>query len=60
MECNRYNLEELEGRSLDFEDCGAQINYQNLHTKIWYVIMYLIPYKILYKIHTYTSNLCIV
>ncbi len=29
-------------------------NYQDLHTKVWYVTMYLIPYKILYEIRTYT------
>jgi hypothetical protein len=40
-----------------FEDFEAQIHYQDLHTKVWYVVMYLIPYKILYKICTYTSNL---
>ncbi len=41
-------------------DWEAQIHYQDLHTKVWYVIMYLIPYKILYEIHTYTLNLCII
>jgi hypothetical protein len=44
----------------EFEDCEAQIHYQDLHTKVWYVIMYLISYKILYEIHTYMSNLCII
>jgi hypothetical protein len=53
LEWIKYNLEELEGSNLDFEDCGAKIHYQDLHTKFWYVIMYLIPYKILYKIHIY-------
>jgi hypothetical protein len=37
----------------EFEDWEAQIHYQDLHTKVWYVIMYLIPYKILYEIRTY-------
>ncbi len=60
LKWNKYNLGELDGRSLNFEDCETQINYQDLHTKIWYVIMYLISYKILYEIHTYVSNLCIV
>jgi len=39
LEWSKCNLGELEGRSLDFEDCGAQIHDQDLHTKIWYVIM---------------------
>ncbi len=60
LKWSKYNLRELEGKSLDFEDCEGQIHYQDLHTKNWYVIMYLIPYKILYNIHTYISNLCIV
>ncbi len=38
----------------EFEDSEVQIHYQDLHTKVWYVIMYLIPYKILYEICTYT------
>jgi len=38
---------------MEFEDREAQIHYQNLHTKVWYVIMYLIPYEILYEIRTY-------
>ncbi len=38
----------------EFEGWEVQIHYQDLHTKVWYVIMYLIPYKILYEIHTYT------
>jgi hypothetical protein len=32
-----------------------QIHYQDLHKKVWYVIMYLIPYKILYEIYTYVK-----
>jgi hypothetical protein len=47
LEWSKYHLGELEGKSLNFEDCEGQIHYQGLHTKIWYVIMYLIPYKIL-------------
>ncbi len=38
----------------EFEDWEAQIHYQDLHMKVWYVITYLIPYNILYEIHTYT------
>jgi hypothetical protein len=60
LEWSKYNLGELEGRSLDFEDCGTKIHYQDLHTKFWYVIMYSISYKILYNICTYISNLCII
>jgi len=37
----------------EFEDLEAQTHYEDLHTKVWYVIMYLIPYKILYEICTY-------
>jgi hypothetical protein len=40
LEWNKYNLGELEGRSLDFKNYETQINYQDLHIKIWYVIMY--------------------
>jgi hypothetical protein len=60
LKWSKYNLGELKGRSLNFEDCEAQIYYQDLHIKFWYVIMYLIPYKILYEICTYISNLCII
>jgi hypothetical protein len=37
----------------EFEDWETQIHYHDLHTKVWYVIMYLIPYEILYEICTY-------
>jgi hypothetical protein len=47
LEWSKYKLGELEGKSLDFEDCEGQIHYQGLHIEIWYVIMSLIPYKIL-------------
>jgi hypothetical protein len=33
LKWSKYNLEKLEGRSLDFEDFGAKIHYQDLHTK---------------------------
>ncbi len=46
LEWNKYNLGKLEGRSLDFENCATKIHYEDFHEKIWYVIMYLIPYKI--------------
>jgi hypothetical protein len=49
LEWNKYNLKKLEERSLDFEDCATQIHSQDLHTKNWYVIMYYIPYKMLYE-----------
>jgi hypothetical protein len=51
-----FEVEQIQlGRtSKEFEDCESQINYQDFHMKICYVIMYLIPYKILYNIHTYT------
>jgi hypothetical protein len=38
----------------EFEDWEAQIHYQAFHIKMWYVIMYLIPYELLYEICTYT------
>jgi hypothetical protein len=38
----------------EFGDWEAQIHYQDLRTKVWYVIMYLTPYEILYEIRTYT------
>jgi hypothetical protein len=33
---------------------GSTNTLSRPYTKVWYVIMYLIPYKILYEIHTYT------
>jgi hypothetical protein len=31
----------------EFGVCGiTQLHFEELHTKIWYEIMYLIPYKI--------------
>jgi len=58
LEWSKYNLGELEGRSLNFEDYGIQIHYQD-HIQFWYVIMYLIPYKILYIRYSYnTQDIC--
>jgi hypothetical protein len=34
LEWNKYNLVKLEGRSLDFENYGTKIHYQDLDTKI--------------------------
>jgi hypothetical protein len=48
-----FEMEQIQlGRTWkkEFEDWEAQIHYQDLRTKVWYVIMYLIPYEILYEI----------
>jgi len=52
-----FEVEQIQFGSIwkkEFEDWETQIHHQDLHTKFWYVIMYLIPYKILYEIRTYT------
>jgi hypothetical protein len=37
----------------EFEDCETQIHCQDLHTNVWYVIMYLIPYNIIQDTYIY-------